>query len=853
MLFTTLTLWAQAPQKMSYQAVVRDASEILIAETSVGMRISILEGSPTGTAVYVETHTPTTNTNGLATLEVGDGAIVSGDFTAIDWGSDDFYIKSEIDPDGGTSYTIEGVSQLLSVPYALFAENGGSGNSLDQAYDKEMTTGPTPRIIAADDGKIEIVATGNEALEITSASTHAGLKINGSGTEEAILVENGGAGDAISVTNTSIGDAIVVDNSGDGDGISIDNAGDGDALFIDNTDSDGSFAISVNNDGGSAAIDVLNIGGGAGFQLTNDGGGDGIIVAQDGAGRGVLVDNDGTGIAVEINNADNTGGEIALSINNDAGGDAISITNDGGGDALTIDNAGVGDGIFVDNLDGTGSIAISVNNDGGGAGLDVLNAGAGDALFITNTGTSFGINVLNTNAASAAESVKVTHLGTGNAVSVMNGGGAIGLAIANTNPVGTGEALKVVQSNDATAVFVDNMGIGTGVSIFNGDPAGIGNGLEVVQTGLGKGLFVDNGGLGIGAHIETLNPANADFVILASTIGTGTVVRLTTEDNNANGEVTLAAETFGTGRVAEFRTVDEIVGKLNFAPTVDVISDGMGIGLNVDIINDITGTDENIEPAIFATHQGNGSAGRFEVLNSDNLEDAVLITNKGSGLGLHVDTFDNPGVNVDASLYVEQANSSTLSSFGRTAVFDLHPASSSADAAVVIRSGVMTFGHSALRVLAADPTKKAAVFSGSVDITTDLVVGGSFSAAAKAFKIDHPLDPTNKYLIHNSIESNERINIYSGNITTNEEGYATVALPEYMNALNKDFKYQLTIVDKSFAQAIIWEGMNTETNSFVIKTNTPDITVSWQITGTRQDTWALENPMQVEVDKNSEF
>jgi len=132
-------------------------------------------------------------------------------------------------------------------------------------------------------------------------------------------------------------------------------------------------------------------------------------------------------------------------------------------------------------------------------------------------------------------------------------------------------------------------------------------------------------------------------------------------------------------------------------------------------------------------------------------------------------------------------------------------------------------------------------------------VGGSFSAMAKAFKIDHPLDPANKYLIHNSIESNERINIYSGNITTNEEGYATVELPEYMNALNRDFKYQLTIVDKSFAQAIIWEEMNTETNSFVIKTNTPDITVSWQITGTRQDTWALENPMQVEVDKNSEF
>ena len=78
-------------------------------------------------------------------------------------------------------------------------------------------------------------------------------------------------------------------------------------------------------------------------------------------------------------------------------------------------------------------------------------------------------------------------------------------------------------------------------------------------------------------------------------------------------------------------------------------------------------------------------------------------------------------------------------------------------------------------------------------------------------------------------------------------------LPDYMSALNTDFKYQLTIVDKSFAQAIIWEEITGETNTFMIKTNMPEIKVSWQITGTRQDTWALENPMQVVVDKNSEL
>jgi hypothetical protein len=111
---------------MSYQTVLRNSSDMLIANTLVGMRISIRQGSPTGTAVYVETHTPTTNTNGLASLEIGSGAIVSGTIAAIDWANGPYFIETETDPNGGTAYTITGTSQLLSVPYALYAENGGS-------------------------------------------------------------------------------------------------------------------------------------------------------------------------------------------------------------------------------------------------------------------------------------------------------------------------------------------------------------------------------------------------------------------------------------------------------------------------------------------------------------------------------------------------------------------------------------------------------------------------------------------------------------------------------------------------------------------------------------------------------
>jgi hypothetical protein len=117
-----LSSWAQIPEKMSYQAVIRNSSNQLVVNQLVGMRISILQGSESGTAIYTETQKPTTNANGLVTIEIGTGT-TSDNFSTIDWGNDPYYIKTETDPSGGTSYSISGVSQLLSVPFALYAKN----------------------------------------------------------------------------------------------------------------------------------------------------------------------------------------------------------------------------------------------------------------------------------------------------------------------------------------------------------------------------------------------------------------------------------------------------------------------------------------------------------------------------------------------------------------------------------------------------------------------------------------------------------------------------------------------------------------------------------------------------------
>lgn len=117
---------AQAPSKMSFQSVVRDGSGGLVTNSNVGIKISVLQTTQTGTAVYSETHTVVTNANGLATLSIGTGANQTGTFSGIDWAAGPYFLKVESDPTGGTNYSITGTSELMSVPYALFAANSGS-------------------------------------------------------------------------------------------------------------------------------------------------------------------------------------------------------------------------------------------------------------------------------------------------------------------------------------------------------------------------------------------------------------------------------------------------------------------------------------------------------------------------------------------------------------------------------------------------------------------------------------------------------------------------------------------------------------------------------------------------------
>jgi len=211
---------AQSPEKMSYQAVIRNSSDQLVTGQPVGMQISILQGSASGTAVYVETQTPTTNINGLVSLEIGAGTVVSGDFSNIDWENGPYFVKTETDPTGGTTYTIAGTSQLLSVPYALHAKTAaavtGTITETDPVFGASLAVGITGTDTAYWNNKLDsftetdpTVPTGTQTGEMQYWNGTAWVIVS-AGYEGNILTFTGGVptwvGGTPDVTNPITGE-----------------------------------------------------------------------------------------------------------------------------------------------------------------------------------------------------------------------------------------------------------------------------------------------------------------------------------------------------------------------------------------------------------------------------------------------------------------------------------------------------------------------------------------------------------------------------------------------------------------------------------------------------------------------
>jgi hypothetical protein len=169
--------FAQAPQKLSYQAVVFDSQNALVRNTAVGMRISILQGSVSGDIVFQETYVPNpqTNGNGVVSVEIGTGTPSIGTFSAIDWATGPYFMKSETDLAGGSNYTITGTSEVLSAPYALYANTAGNGFSGDynDLTNKPEVDGSETKVVAGSNVTVTGAGTADSPYVVNAATASA--------------------------------------------------------------------------------------------------------------------------------------------------------------------------------------------------------------------------------------------------------------------------------------------------------------------------------------------------------------------------------------------------------------------------------------------------------------------------------------------------------------------------------------------------------------------------------------------------------------------------------------------------------------------------------------------------------
>ena len=202
----TLIVVAQTPEKVSYQAIIRSSDNALVINSNVSVKILIRQGAPNGTIVYEEAHTITTNSNGLVSLEIGSQNPIRGNFSNILWEKSPYFVETQVDAKGGSNYSIIGISQLLSVPYALHAKTAESitGTVISTPHRAEIIPFTSSRNITNSDINNTIACTVSSTFTITSgfSAMKIGDTINLEAHNGAILTVNASAGVSLNYTNS---------------------------------------------------------------------------------------------------------------------------------------------------------------------------------------------------------------------------------------------------------------------------------------------------------------------------------------------------------------------------------------------------------------------------------------------------------------------------------------------------------------------------------------------------------------------------------------------------------------------------------------------------------------------------
>ena len=739
MLLFSAIAFAQAPNKMSYQAVVRDAADQLLANKAIGVQVTIEQGTAGGAAVYVETFTPTTNANGLVTLEIGTGNIVSGDITTIDWENGPYFIKTETDPTGGTSYSLAGTTELMSVPYALHARKAAIADS--------------------------VVGGTTESDPVFTASPAGGI-----------------SGSDISNWNldTSITNEIQI--------LSISN----DSIYL----SDGGFAVlpvAVNNDNDStneiqqliSSNDTLYLNNGGGFvtftnlinwlQNSND------LYFETG---NVAIGHDSPEHPLHIyDSVAHTGSDYKNGLlmqsritNTTSGSDYAGIYSDvKGTDAYNTAVDGTSSGISSGTNYGVGGYARNATTNVGveafANGNNQKNYGLDG--FAWNGSENYGVKgFVRANSDTADH-----HVGVLASVDAKNG---LGTALwAKSTGTRSGNAIYAESLNDSSNIGINAFAKSS--SSNNTDQYGI------------KGTAEGSGSAGTGVHYGVYGTANGSGL---NNIGTyGLAQSTSSAANSANRGV------FGNGNSTSSVFNQGVLG-------IAIPTRNSTTGYNAGVLGEAAGH-SNINYGFISLNYGTGNT------NYGSADFAYgSVTGSKKNIGSYAYAF-GADTNIAVRAYAK-------------------------DDAGSVNYGVYS-------EVAGIAGSMAGRFIGNTRVEGNLVVTGSISKGSGTFKIDHPDDPENKFLVHSFVESPDMMNVYNGNAITDANGFVTVELPDYVENANKDYRYQLTPIGQ-FAQCIIKEKV--KGNKFVIQTDKPNVEVSWMITGIRSDPYANQNRIVPVVDKD---
>ncbi len=448
---------AQAPQAINYQGVARDASGNELANTNISLRLNILDGSAAGATIYQEEHSVTTNEFGLFSLQIGTGTATIGTFSSIDWGVNTRWLEVEMDPLGGTSYVNMGTSQLVSVPYALYAETSGSGAS--SVWEQNASD------IYYDAGNVGIGVNSPKAqLEVTGKSYFGDLLTGGSNTS---LISDPTVNINRNLVSTSAeANILQITAHSSADGVT----GDAGALIIGSTDVPGLGSIFLSSNDETTS--------GIGFKTRNATGEDyRMVINADGeVGIGtnspsapLNISSNVSGTAfIELNDSEAAGSHLKLR-------DATALTN---GFVPMIDGKSVGTGVTRAGLLVVGKLSDDGVDDKGIA----FRAWANDSDPITTA--------------------SLFEWQSGNNVMMdMNANGNLG--IGTETPGDHKLNIEIdATTGQRNAILLNNISNGTGSSI----------GLQL-QAGT-DGEF---GAIGFGASSYTINPQYTGSTYIANT------------------------------------------------------------------------------------------------------------------------------------------------------------------------------------------------------------------------------------------------------------------------------------------------------------------------------------------------